>query len=172
MTSAITEEMLPTDPLQAGGGGSAAGTRTRVNTDACRTTWSIPIRGGDLHPTPADGCAGHDGGTGRLAELRLDIHPVFVSGIAQSNWCTSTPSWTAMGGLAPALHALPLYGRLRLQAPLHHQRVLRPRLADLYRSLQAVREQDMDLTGWLDYFITGLEPDARGARAQRAGDPP
>ena len=26
-----------------------------------------------------------------------------------------------------------------------------------YKSIQSVRENNMDMTGWLDYFITGLE---------------
>ena len=26
-----------------------------------------------------------------------------------------------------------------------------------YKKIQSVREDDMDMTGWLDYFITGLE---------------
>lgn len=26
-----------------------------------------------------------------------------------------------------------------------------------YRSIQSVRDKGMDMTGWLDYFVTGLE---------------
>jgi Fic family protein len=42
-----------------------------------------------------------------------------------------------------------------------------------YAALQAVREHDMDLTGWLDYFVTGLaaqldEVKARGLAVIRA----
>lgn len=28
---------------------------------------------------------------------------------------------------------------------------------NFYRSIQSVRENVMDMTGWLDYFVTGLE---------------
>ena len=37
--------------------------------------------------------------------------------------------------------------------------------------LQSVREQDMDLTGWLDYFVLALRAVRRGDRARQGGNP-
>jgi Fic family protein len=46
--------------------------------------------------------------------------------------------------------------------------------AAFYRAIQSVREEDLDLTRWLEYFVDGLatqldEVKARGAAAIRAG---
>lgn len=88
----------------------------------------------------------------------LDIHPVLVSGIAQFQLVHIHPFLDGNGRTSRLLSTLCLY-----KAGYDFKRLFtiseyydRDRPA-FYTSIQSVRENNMDMTGWLDYFITGLE---------------
>jgi Fic family protein len=86
----------------------------------------------------------------------LDIHPVLVSGIAQFQLVHIHPFIDGNGRASRLLSTLCLYkaGYDRLFTISEYYD--RDRAA-FYRAIQCVRENDMDLTGWLDYFVAGLE---------------
>jgi len=88
----------------------------------------------------------------------LYIHPVFVSGIAQFQLVHIHPFLDGNGRTSRLLSTLCLY-----KAGYDFKRLFtiseyydRDRPA-FYKSIQSVRDNDMDMTSWLDYFITGLE---------------
>ncbi|MBM9514249.1 Fic family protein [Desulfogranum marinum] len=88
----------------------------------------------------------------------LDIHPVLVSGIAQFQLVHIHPFLDGNGRVSRLLSTLCLYKAgydfKRLFTISEYYDRDRP---TFYRSIQSVRENNMDMTGWLDYFITGLE---------------
>ena len=88
----------------------------------------------------------------------LDIHPVLVSGIAQFQLVQIHPFLDGNGRASRLLSTLCLYKAgydfKRLFTISEYYDRDRP---TFYRSIQSVRENDMDMTGWLDYFVTGLE---------------
>lgn len=88
----------------------------------------------------------------------LDIHPVLVSGITQFQLVHIHPFLDGNGRVSRLLSTLCLY-----KAGYDFKRLFtiseyydRDRPA-FYESIQSVRDSDMDMTGWLDYFVTGLE---------------
>jgi Fic family protein len=88
----------------------------------------------------------------------LDVHPVLVSGIAQFQLVHIHPFLDGNGRASRLLSTLCLY-----KAGYDFKRLFtiseyydRDRPA-FYKSIQGVRENGMDMTGWLDYFVTGLE---------------
>lgn len=88
----------------------------------------------------------------------FDIHPVLVSGIAQFQLVHIHPFIDGNGRTSRLLSTLCLY-----KAGYDFKRLFsiseyydRDR-ALFYVSIQSVRENDMDMTVWLDYFVTGLE---------------
>lgn len=90
--------------------------------------------------------------------IETDIHPVLVSGIAQFQLVHIHPFLDGNGRTSRLLSTLCLY-----KAGYDFKRLFtiseyydRDRPA-FYRAIQTVRENDMDLTGWLEYFVTGLE---------------
>ncbi len=48
-------------------------------------------------------------------------------------------------------------GKQALIKEAHHTTHIEGTRPTFYMKIQSVRENDMDMTGWLDYFITGLE---------------
>lgn len=107
--------------------------------------------------------------------LRADtgVHPVLVSGIAQFQLVHIHPFKDGNGRTSRLLSTLCLYRtgydfkRLFTLSEFYD----RDRSA-FYAALQSVRKRDMDLTGWLEYFVTGLatqmnEVKQRGALAIR-----
>ena len=96
-----------------------------------------------------------------------DVHPVLASGIAQFQLVHIHPFLDGNGRTSRLLSMLCLY-----RAGYDFKRLFtiseyydRNRAA-FYRALQGVREQGMDLTGWLEYFTAGLArqlPDLRKA---------
>ncbi len=102
------------------------------------------------------------------------IHPVLVSGIAQFQLVHIHPFVDGNGRISRLLSTLCLY-----RAGYDFKRLFtlsefydRDRGA-FYRAIQSVRERDMDLTGWLEFFAGGLatqleEVKARGTAAIRA----
>lgn len=88
----------------------------------------------------------------------MDIHPVLVSGIAQFQLVYIHPFLDGNGRTSRLLSTLCLY-----KAGYDFKRLFtiseyydRDRPA-FYSAIRSVREKDMDLTGWLDYFVTGLK---------------
>jgi Fic family protein len=88
----------------------------------------------------------------------LEIHPVLISGIAQFQLVHIHPFLDGNGRVSRLLSTLCLY-----RAGYDFKRLFtisefydrdRP---TFYKKIQRVRENGMDMTGWLDYFITGLE---------------
>ncbi len=88
----------------------------------------------------------------------LEIHPVLISGIAQFQLVHIHPFLDGNGRTSRLLSTLCLYkagyGFKRLFTISEYYDRDRP---IFYKKIQSVRENDMDMTGWLDYFITGLE---------------
>ena len=88
----------------------------------------------------------------------LDIHPVLVSGIAQFQLVHVHPFLDGNGRASRLLSTLCLYKAgydfKRLFTISEYYDRDRP---TFYRSIQSVRDNGMDMTGWLDYFVTGLE---------------
>ena len=66
------------------------------------------------------------------------------------------PWLTATGARASAVRALSLPGRLRLQAAVSISEYYDRDRTAFYAAIQGIRQQGMDLTGWLDYFVDGL----------------
>jgi Fic family protein len=93
----------------------------------------------------------------RWLNADLDIHPVLMSGIAQFQLVHIHPFLDGNGRASRLLSTLCLY-----KAGYDFKRLFtisefydRDRQA-FYRAIQAVRESGLDLTGWLDYYVTGL----------------
>ena len=88
----------------------------------------------------------------------LEIHPVLISGIAQFQLVHIHPFLDGNGRTSRLLSTLCLYKAgydfKRLFTISEYYDRDRP---TFYKRIQSVRENDMDMTGWLDYFITGLE---------------
>lgn len=87
----------------------------------------------------------------------LDIHPVLVSGIAQFQLVHIHPFLDGNGRASRLLSTLCLYKAgydfKRLFTISEYYDRDRP---TFYKSIQSVRDNGMDMTGWLDYFVTGL----------------
>lgn len=88
----------------------------------------------------------------------LEVHPVLISGIAQFQLVQIHPFLDGNGRTSRLLSTLCLY-----KAGYDFKRLFtiseyydRDRQT-FYKSIQSVRENNMDMTVWLDYFITGLE---------------
>lgn len=107
--------------------------------------------------------------------LRADagLHPVLVAGVAQFQLVHIHPFVDGNGRTSRLLSTLCLYRsgydfkRLFTLSEFYD----RDRAA-FYRALQSVREQDMDLTGWVEFFVHGLavqmdEVKTRGERVIR-----
>ncbi len=88
----------------------------------------------------------------------LEIHPVLVSGIAQFQLVHIHPFLDGNGRTSRLLSTLCLYKAgydfKRLFTISEYYDRDRP---TFYKKIQSVRENNMDMTGLLDYFITGLE---------------
>ena len=88
----------------------------------------------------------------------LDVHPVLVSGIAQFQLVHIHPFLDGNGRTSRLLSTLCLYKTgydfKRLFTISEYYDRDRPAF---YKAIQNVRENDMNMTGWLDYFVTGLE---------------
>lgn len=88
----------------------------------------------------------------------LEIHPVLVNGIAQFQLVHIHPFLDGNGRTSRLLSTLCLY-----KAGYDFKRLFTISeyydrdCPTFYKSIQSVRENGMDMTIWLDYFITGLE---------------
>jgi Fic family protein len=85
------------------------------------------------------------------------VHPVLIAGIAQFQLVHIHPFVDGNGRTSRLLSTLSLYRtgydfkRLFTLSEFYD----RDRV-QFYRAIQSVREQDMDLTGWLEFFVDGL----------------
>lgn len=91
-----------------------------------------------------------------------EVHPVLVAGIAQFQLVHVHPFLDGNGRTARLLSTLALYRRgydfKRLFTISEYYDRDRPAY---YRALQAVREEDLDLTPWLEYSTDGLATQLR-----------
>lgn len=98
-----------------------------------------------------------------------EVHPVLVSGIAQFQLVHIHPFLDGNGRTSRLLSTLCLYRAgydfKRLFTISEYYDRERPAF---YRALQSVRERDMDMTGWLEYFVEGLT--IQLAEVQRRGE--
>lgn len=87
-----------------------------------------------------------------------EIHAVLISGVAQFQLVHIHPFLDGNGRTSRLLSTLCLYrfGYDFKQLFTISEYYDRNRSA-FYRAIQSVREQDMDMTGWLEYFVSGLE---------------
>jgi Fic family protein len=149
-----------------GAPGSYRAIQNHVVNSVTRRVIYTPPPPGDVAPMMRD-----------LAEwLRSDsgVHPVLVSGIAQFQLVHVHPFVDGNGRTSRLLSTLCLY-----RAGYDFKRLFtlsefydRDR-GRFYRALQSVREKEMDLTGWLEFFTEGLatqlgEVRARGEAVIRA----
>ena len=88
----------------------------------------------------------------------IEIHPVLISGIAQFQLVHIHPFLDGNGRTSRLLSTLCLYKAgydfKRLFTISEYYDRDRP---TFYKKIQSVRDNDMDMTGWLEYFITGLQ---------------
>jgi len=86
-----------------------------------------------------------------------EIHPILISGIAQFQLVHIHPFLDGNGGTARLLSTLCLYRRgydfKKLFTISEYYDRNRP---DYYQAIQSVRDNSMDMTRWLEYFIHGL----------------
>lgn len=85
------------------------------------------------------------------------IHPVLVSGIAQFHLVHIHPFLDGNGRTARLLSTLCLYRKgYDFKKLFTISEYYDRNRADYYKAIQSVRENDMDMTGWLEYFSEGL----------------
>ena len=88
----------------------------------------------------------------------LEIHPVLIGGIAQFQLVHIHPFLDGNGRTSRLLSTLYLYKSgydfKRLFTISEYYDRDRPAF---YRAIQGVRENEMNMTGWLEFFVTGLE---------------
>jgi Fic family protein len=96
-----------------------------------------------------------------------EAHPVLMSGIAQLQLVHIHPFLDGNGRTSRLLSTLCLY-----RAGYDFKRLFtiseyydRDR-ATFYRSIQSVRENNMDMTGWLEFFVEGLSTQLAEVREQ------
>ena len=91
-----------------------------------------------------------------------EIHPVLVSGIAQFQLVHIHPFVDGNGRTSRLLSTLCLYRSgydfKRIFTISEYYDRSRPAF---YKAIQSVRESDMDMTGWLEYFTEGLSTQMR-----------
>ena len=102
------------------------------------------------------------------------IHPVLMSGIAQFQLVHIHPFLDGNGRTSRLLSTLCLYrAGYDFKQLFTISEFYDKDRGDFYRAIQQVRENDMDMTGWIEYFVTGLssqmnEVTKLGERAIRA----
>ena len=103
----------------------------------------------------------------------IDIHPVLISGVAQFQLVHIHPFSDGNGRTSRLLSTACLYrAGYDFKKLFTISQFYDRDIQAFYRALQNVRESDMDLTGWLEYFTKGLsvqmiEVSDRGRQAIR-----
>lgn len=86
-----------------------------------------------------------------------DIHPVLISGIAQFQLVHIHPFLDGNGRTARLLATLCLYRKgYDFKKLFTISEYYDRNRSDYYKAIQSVRENDMDMTQWLEYFSAGL----------------
>jgi len=86
-----------------------------------------------------------------------EVHPVLIAGIAQFQLVHIHPFLDGNGRTARLLSTLCLYQRgYDFKKLFTISEYYDRNRSDYYRAIQEVRQNDMDLTSWLEYFIHGL----------------
>ena len=86
-----------------------------------------------------------------------EIHPILMSGIAQFQLVHIHPFLDGNGRSARLLSTLCLYQRgYDFKKLFTISEYYDRNKSDYYQAIQSVRQQDMDMTGWIEYFIQGL----------------
>ena len=86
-----------------------------------------------------------------------EIHPVLMSGIAQFQLVHIHPFLDGNGRTARLLSTLCLYQRgYDFKKLFTISEYYDRNRADYYEAIQSVREQDMDMTKWVEYFVSRL----------------
>jgi Fic family protein len=86
-----------------------------------------------------------------------EIHPVLMSGIAQFQLVHIHPFLDGNGRTARLLSTLCLYQRgYDFKKLFTISEYYDRNRTDYYQAIQSVRQQDMDMTGWVEYFVQGL----------------
>jgi len=86
-----------------------------------------------------------------------EIHPVLISGIAQFQLVHIHPFLDGNGRTARLLSTLCLYQRgYDFKKLFTISEYYDRNRSDYYQALQGVRQNDMDMTGWVEYFVHGL----------------
>ncbi len=135
------------------GGSAAPGEYRRVQNFVVNSATGEPV----YTPPPAGDVASLMAELVEWLNAKTEIHPVLVSGIAQFQLVHIHPFLDGNGRSSRLLSTLCLY-----RAGYDFKRLFtiseyydRDRKA-FYAAIQGVRDQDMDLTGWLDFFVDGL----------------
>lgn len=91
------------------------------------------------------------------ANEEKDVHPVLISGIAQFQLVHIHPFLDGNGRTARLLSTLSLYQRgYDFKKLFTISEYYDRNRAEYYQALQGVRQSEMDMTGWLEYFSHGL----------------
>ena len=91
-----------------------------------------------------------------------DIHPILVAGVAQFQLVDIHPFRDGNGRTARLLSTLCLYrGGYDFKRLFTLSEYYDRNRAAYYRAFRTVREHNMDLTDWLEYFTTGLAAQMR-----------
>jgi Fic family protein len=91
-----------------------------------------------------------------------DIHPVLISGIAQFQLVHIHPFLDGNGRTARLLSTLCLYRKgYDFKKLFTISEYYDRNRADYYKAIQSVRENNMDMTQWLEYFSEGLATQLR-----------
>lgn len=86
-----------------------------------------------------------------------EVHPVFVSGIAQFQLVHIHPFLDGNGRSARLLSTLCLYRKgYDFKQLFTISEYYDRNRTDYYKAIQSVRENNMDMTGWLEYFTHAL----------------
>ena len=86
-----------------------------------------------------------------------DVHPILVSGIAQFQLVHIHPFLDGNGRTARLLSTLCLYRKgYDFKKLFTISEYYDQSRSDYYKAIQNVRENDMDMTGWLEYFTHAL----------------
>ncbi len=95
-----------------------------------------------------------------------EIHPVIMSGIAQFQLVHIHPFLDGNGRTARLLSTLCLYQRgYDFKKLFTISEYYDRNRADYYQAIQSVRERNMDMTGWVEYFIQGLSTQLQEVRS-------
>jgi Fic family protein len=96
-----------------------------------------------------------------------DVHPVFVSGIAQFQLVHIHPFLDGNGRSARLLSTLCLYRKgYDFKQLFTISEYYDRNRTDYYKAIQSVRENNMDMTGWLEYFTHALAEQMQEIKAK------